>query len=89
VQADLTLMHVNIDNGYDAWSIYNTYTTYSNEPGGDAQLSNGAALRLVDSIDRGRSCAASPAPPARRSSIRSTAIGATIRSGRHHRLCAL
>src|SRR5271167_1403625 len=25
LQADLTLMHVNINNGYDAWSIYNTY----------------------------------------------------------------
>jgi iron complex outermembrane recepter protein len=47
LQADLTLMHVNIDDGYDAWSFYNTYTTYSNEPGRDAQLSNGAALRLV------------------------------------------
>ena len=46
LQADLTLMHVNIDNGYDAWSIYNTYTTYSNQPGRDAQLSDGAALRL-------------------------------------------
>jgi len=51
VQADLTLMHVNINNGYDAWSIYNTYTTYSNQPGRDAQLSNGAALRLIDSIE--------------------------------------
>ncbi len=51
LRADLTLMHVNIDNGYDAWSIYNTYTTYSNQPGRDAQLSNGAALRLVDTID--------------------------------------
>jgi iron complex outermembrane receptor protein len=50
LQGDLTLMHVNIDDGYDAWSIYNTYTTYSNEPGRDAQLSNGAALRLVASI---------------------------------------
>jgi iron complex outermembrane receptor protein len=50
LRADLTLMHVNIDNGYDAWSVYNTYTTYSNQPGRDAQLSNGAALRLVDSI---------------------------------------
>jgi len=50
LQADLTLMHVNIDDGYDAWSIYNTYTTYSNEPGRDAQLSNGAALRLVAEI---------------------------------------
>jgi iron complex outermembrane receptor protein len=51
LQADLTLMHANINNGYDAWSIYNTYTTYSNQPGRDAQLSNGAALRLVDAID--------------------------------------
>jgi iron complex outermembrane receptor protein len=51
LQADLTLMHVNINNGYDAWSIYNTYTTYSNQPGRDAQLSNGAALRLVAAID--------------------------------------
>lgn len=48
--ADLTLMHVNIDDGYDAWSIYNTYTTYSNQPGRDAQLSNGAALRLALSM---------------------------------------
>jgi len=47
LQADLTLMHVNIDNGYDAWSVYNTLTTYSNQPGRDAQLSNAAALRLV------------------------------------------
>jgi outer membrane receptor protein involved in Fe transport len=50
LQADLTLMHVNINNGYDAWSVYNTYTTYSNQPGRDAQLSNGAALRLVDTL---------------------------------------
>ena len=53
LQADLTLMHVDIDNGYDAWSIYNTFTTYSNQPGRDAQLSNGAALRLVDSLGIG------------------------------------
>jgi iron complex outermembrane recepter protein len=51
LQADLTLMHVNIDNGYDAWSVYNTSTTYSNQPGRDSQLSNGAALRLTYSID--------------------------------------
>ena len=48
--ADLTLMRVNIDNGYDAWSIYNTFTTYSNQPGRDAQASNGASLRLIDTI---------------------------------------
>ena len=74
-------MHVNIDNGYDAWSLYNTYTTYSNQPGRDAQLSNGAALRLVASLGRWESCAASRARPSPRSFIRSTAIGATTRSG--------
>src|SRR5258706_15088586 len=42
LRADLTLMHVNIDNSYDGWSIYNTRTTYSNQPGRDAQLSYGA-----------------------------------------------
>jgi outer membrane receptor protein involved in Fe transport len=46
-------MHVNIDNGYDAWSIYNTRTTYSNQPGRDAQLSNGAALRVTESLGIG------------------------------------
>ena len=51
LRADVTLMHVNVDNGYDGWSVYNTYTTYSNQPGRDAQLSNGAALRLVDTMD--------------------------------------
>ncbi len=51
LRADLTLMHVNIDNGYDAWSINNTDTTYSNQPGRDAQLSNGAALRITASIN--------------------------------------
>lgn len=49
--ADLTLMRVNIDDGYDGWSLDNTYTTYSNQPGRDAQLSNGAALRIVADLN--------------------------------------
>lgn len=51
LQADLTLMRVNINNGYDAWSIYNTFNTYSNQPGRDLQRSNGIALRVVDTIE--------------------------------------
>ncbi len=51
IDAQLTLMHVNINNGYDAWSISNTFTTYSNQPGRDAQLSNGFALRLSAHIE--------------------------------------
>ncbi|MDP9065732.1 MAG: TonB-dependent receptor [Pseudomonadota bacterium] len=50
LRADLTLMRVRIDNGYDAWSVANSYTTYSNQPGRDAQLSTGAALRFSASI---------------------------------------
>jgi outer membrane receptor protein involved in Fe transport len=50
LSADLTLMRVNIDNGYDAWSVNNTFTTYSNQPGRDAQGSDGAALRLVATL---------------------------------------
>lgn len=45
-RADLTLMHVNLDNGYDAWSIDNSRVTQSDKPGRDAQRSNGAALQL-------------------------------------------
>jgi iron complex outermembrane receptor protein len=45
--AQLTLMHVDLDNGYDAWSIDNTRITQSDMPGRDAQRSNGAALRLT------------------------------------------
>jgi iron complex outermembrane recepter protein len=51
LQADLTLMHVDINNGYDAWSINNTNTTYSNQPGRDSQRSDGAALRLSASFE--------------------------------------
>jgi len=45
-RADLTLMHVDTDNGYDAWSIDNTRITQSDKPGRDAQRSDGAALQL-------------------------------------------
>jgi iron complex outermembrane receptor protein len=47
LRADVTLMHVNLNNGYDAWSIDNSRTTQSDQPGRDAQLSNGGALRLT------------------------------------------
>jgi outer membrane receptor protein involved in Fe transport len=45
-RADLTLMHVNLDNGYDGWSIDNSRITQSDKPGRDAQRSDGAALVL-------------------------------------------
>lgn len=41
----LTGLHVNLDNGYDAFAIDNGYTTQSDKPGRDAQKTNAAALR--------------------------------------------
>lgn len=38
-QLDLTLSHVNMDNGYDSFSLDNTRTTLSDEPGFDRQKS--------------------------------------------------
>ncbi len=37
---DLNLMHIDVDNGYDAFSLDNTRTTLSDEPGHDRQRSN-------------------------------------------------
>lgn len=41
---DLNLMHVDIDNGYDAFSLDNTRTTLSDQPGHDRQRSNALGL---------------------------------------------
>jgi iron complex outermembrane recepter protein len=40
-RVDLTLLRVQIDNGYDAWSIDNTRTTQSDRPSVDRQYSTG------------------------------------------------
>lgn len=44
---DLTLMHSDLNNGYDAWSLNNSYTTLSDQPGKDTQLSNAGALKVT------------------------------------------
>jgi outer membrane receptor protein involved in Fe transport len=46
LRAELALMDVDLNNGYDAWSIDNTRTTLSNQPGRDKQQSLGASLKL-------------------------------------------
>ncbi|MGB8693089.1 MAG: TonB-dependent receptor plug domain-containing protein [Steroidobacteraceae bacterium] len=46
LHAALTLLHADLDNGYDAWSVDNSLLTRTNQPGRDAQRSSGAALRL-------------------------------------------
>ncbi len=47
LKIDLSAMRVNLANGYDAWSINNSYTTYSNQPGLDRQRASGIALKVT------------------------------------------
>ena len=42
----LSVIYSNVDDGYDAFSLDNTYTMLSDKPGRDAQESIGASLRL-------------------------------------------
>lgn len=44
--AKLALLYSNVDNGYDAFALDNSYTVLSDKPGQDAQESVGASLRL-------------------------------------------
>jgi len=46
LHADFTVMWVDLDNGYDAFSIDNSRTTLSDKPGQDAQQVFAGALRL-------------------------------------------
>jgi iron complex outermembrane recepter protein len=45
-RADLGLMHADFDNGYDAFSIDNSFDMLSDRPGRDAQRSDGAFLDI-------------------------------------------
>ena len=42
----LTVLHIDLNNGYDGWSIDNELTTWSDRPGRDSQTSTGASLRV-------------------------------------------
>jgi outer membrane receptor protein involved in Fe transport len=46
-RVDLTLLRVQIDNGYDAWSIDNSRTTESDNPGVDRQYSTGVSAHAT------------------------------------------
>jgi iron complex outermembrane recepter protein len=46
LQIDLSVLHVQIDNGYDAFAIDNSRTTESDNPSVDAQHSTGGSLRV-------------------------------------------
>ena len=45
-EANIAVMYSNIDDGYDAFSLDNSYTMLSDKPGKDAQESIGASVRL-------------------------------------------
>ena len=46
LRLDLTLLHADLDNGYDAFAIDNSLVTRSDRPGRDSQRSTGAAADL-------------------------------------------
>lgn len=48
LQIDLTLLHANFDNGYDAWTLdNNSSNTLTDQPGIDAQETTGAGLKFI------------------------------------------
>ncbi len=54
VDGRLSVIYSNVDNGYDAFAIDNSYTMLSDKPGRDAQESVGASLRFdVDGVGVG------------------------------------
>lgn len=50
---DLTLLHANIDNGYDAWAIDNSRVTLSDRPGEDSQRATGGSARFTSTAWNG------------------------------------
>ena len=48
---DINLAHIDVDNGYDAFTLDNSYNTISDEPGKDAQETNAIALKSTYQIN--------------------------------------
>jgi len=48
----LTLLHADLDNGFDAFALDNSFDTLSDRPGRDAQRSSGTALRIDGDFGR-------------------------------------
>ncbi|MGD9842895.1 MAG: TonB-dependent receptor [Steroidobacteraceae bacterium] len=47
---DLSLLHANLNNSYDAWSIDNSRVSLSDKPGKDAERTTGVALKWSDNL---------------------------------------
>ncbi|MGB3750248.1 MAG: TonB-dependent receptor [Arcobacteraceae bacterium] len=48
---DLNVAHIDVDNGYDAFTFDNTRNTYSDQPGTDAQETNAIAIKSTYQIN--------------------------------------
>ncbi len=48
---DLNFMHVDVDNGYDAFTFDNTRKTHSDKPGKDTQKTDAIALKSTYKVD--------------------------------------
>jgi len=48
---DLTLMHINIDNGYDAFTFDNSRNSHADQPGKDKQKTNAFALKSTYQVN--------------------------------------
>lgn len=48
---DLTLMHVDIDNGYDAFTLDNTRDSHADQPGKDTQKTDAFALKSIYQVN--------------------------------------
>ena len=53
-QVDLAAMHVDLDNGYDAFAPDNSLTTLSDRPGRDAQRSSGGSVIVGGNVGAAR-----------------------------------
>ena len=53
-EALVTLLHANVNNGFDAFSLDNTLNTLSDEPGFDQQKTNALAARIALNLDNNR-----------------------------------
>jgi len=48
---DLNLMHVDVNNGYDGWTLDNTRDSHSDQPGKDTQKTNAVSLRSTYQVN--------------------------------------
>ena len=49
---DVSIIHADLNNGYDVWSRDNSFTTLSNEPGKDDQLSNAGSIKITSKANQ-------------------------------------